>query len=368
MTHKEQISEFTITPQELGQEMPALDQAADQSMNQSIGNAEHDDEGAMLKADLFKLAKYSFKLFKKIEDSDQYESWVQAKVTKAADYIASVYHYLEYEMKFSEYGSKLENSDVYSESEKIAIRNMLTEAKQKMKELKKAQVEKIEKDQQKKLDESFTQPCEACGGLGHVEKQIPEATKNKVAVYNRQSKAFRAAAKRLDRNHNGIPDNMEGDAGGEQFTKSKKDAPKLDAPKKEPKKEAPKSEPKSDAPKKEPKKEAPKSEPKSDAPKKEPKKEEPKKESSSDFGGSVYGEGKQAAVAMWNSVKESIKVQEAKKAKKDYDGDGEVESGEEEHQGSVDKAIKASKEKEKDCMNESAEIVRLRQLTERVIR
>ena len=336
MTHKEQISEFTITPQELGQEMPALDQAADQSMNQSIGNAEHDDEGAMLKADLFKLAKYSFKLFKKIEDSDQYESWVQAKVTKAADYIASVYHYLEYEMKFSEYGSKLENSDVYSESEKIAIRNMLTEAKQKMKELKKAQVEKIEKDQQKKLDESFTQPCEACGGLGHVEKQIPEATKNKVAVYNRQSKAFRAAAKRLDRNHNGIPDNMEGDAGGEQFTKSKKEAPK--------------------------------SEPKSDAPKKEPKKEEPKKESSSDFGGSVYGEGKQAAVAMWNSVKESIKVQEAKKAKKDYDGDGEVESGEEEHQGSVDKAIKASKEKEKDCMNESAEIVRLRQLTERVIR
>jgi hypothetical protein len=78
---------------------------------------EVDHEGAMAKADLYKLANYSYKLFKKMDDNDQLESWVQAKITKAADYIASVYHYLEYEMEFSEYGAKLENSEVYSESQ-----------------------------------------------------------------------------------------------------------------------------------------------------------------------------------------------------------------------------------------------------------
>ena len=57
-------------------------------------DAGHDREGAMAKADLFKLANYSLKLFKQIQDEDQLEAWVQAKITKAADYVASVYHYL----------------------------------------------------------------------------------------------------------------------------------------------------------------------------------------------------------------------------------------------------------------------------------
>jgi hypothetical protein len=102
-----------------------------------------DNEGAMVKADLFKLAQYSYKLFKKIEDNDQFESWVQAKVTKAADYIASVYHYLEYEMKISEYGQKLSDSDVLSESQKQAMSSMLMEAKDKVSKLKKLQAEKM---------------------------------------------------------------------------------------------------------------------------------------------------------------------------------------------------------------------------------
>ena len=55
-----------------------------------IPNGEVDHEGAMAKADLYKLANYSLKLFKKIQDDDQLEAWVQAKITKAADYIASV--------------------------------------------------------------------------------------------------------------------------------------------------------------------------------------------------------------------------------------------------------------------------------------
>ena len=77
-----------------------LDLGMDQDMaapEMGLPRGEIDHEGAMAKADLYKLANYSFKLFKKIEDTDQLEAWVQAKITKAADYISSVYHYLEYE-------------------------------------------------------------------------------------------------------------------------------------------------------------------------------------------------------------------------------------------------------------------------------
>lgn len=104
---------------------------------------EHDDEGRMAKADLYKLAKYSLKLFKSLEEDTQLEGWVQAKITKAADYIASVYHYLEYEMKFSEYGKAIEDSDVYTESQKIQLKQKLQEARDKIKLLKKAHAEKI---------------------------------------------------------------------------------------------------------------------------------------------------------------------------------------------------------------------------------
>lgn len=107
------------------------------------GSEPVDKEGAIAKADLYKLATYSFKLFKKISDDEQLEGWVQAKITKAADYIASVYHFLEYEKKFSEYGQKLEDSEMYTEEQKAELRVQLNEAKEKIKELKKAQAKKM---------------------------------------------------------------------------------------------------------------------------------------------------------------------------------------------------------------------------------
>lgn len=111
-----------------------------------LDNEIRDDEGAMAKADLFKLAKYSYKLYEKINDEDQLEGWVQAKITKAADYIASVYHYLEYEMKFSEYGKRIEDSDMYNESQKLELKNKLMEAKEKLAKIKIAQADKITKE------------------------------------------------------------------------------------------------------------------------------------------------------------------------------------------------------------------------------
>jgi len=126
----------------------------DINMQSPMPAPEHDDEGKMAKADLYKTAKYSLKLFKMMEDNAQLEGWVQAKITKAADYLASVYHYLEYEMKFTEYGRAIEDSEMYTESEKKLLKNKLLEAKEKVKDLKKAQAEKLKAKEKKKVDES----------------------------------------------------------------------------------------------------------------------------------------------------------------------------------------------------------------------
>jgi hypothetical protein len=195
-----------------------------------------DREGAMAKADLYKIANYSHKLFKQIEDQDQMEAWVQAKITKAADYIASVYHYLEYEMKFSQYGQALEDSGVYSESQKRAIKNRLMEAKEKVKELKLKQAKKVKADADEKVSEGILsgghKSCTECGGSGMVyeePKAIPDHVKGKVEKYNRQAKAFHAASKRLDRNKNGIPDDEEMEEG---FGETDKDELKVGQKKK----------------------------------------------------------------------------------------------------------------------------------------
>ena len=115
-----------------------------------------DREAAMARADLYKLANYSMKLFKMIQDGDQLEGWVQAKITKSADYIASVYHYMEYEMKFSEYGEKLETADIYSESVRQQFKEKLMEAKTKLDKLKKRNEKDLGEDLKKVGDTKKT--------------------------------------------------------------------------------------------------------------------------------------------------------------------------------------------------------------------
>jgi len=97
---------------------------------------EDDHEAAMARADLYKLAQYSAKLFKMIHEGQQLEGWVQAKITKAADYVSSVYHFMAYEMKVSEYGEALENAGVYESGLREILQQRLLEAKEKVKALK----------------------------------------------------------------------------------------------------------------------------------------------------------------------------------------------------------------------------------------
>ena len=67
--------------------------------------AESDHEVQMARADLYKVAKYAIQLHEMLKGVDEREGldgWVASKITKAADYIGSVYHHLDYEMKFDE--------------------------------------------------------------------------------------------------------------------------------------------------------------------------------------------------------------------------------------------------------------------------
>jgi hypothetical protein len=69
------------------------------------GVAEKDHEVQMARADLYKIAKYAIKLhemLKGVSETEGLEGWQQAKITKASDYLSSVYHNLDYSMKFGE--------------------------------------------------------------------------------------------------------------------------------------------------------------------------------------------------------------------------------------------------------------------------
>lgn len=61
------------------------------------GPDEIDYEGEMAKSDLLKMKKYAMALCDMIDDDTQLEAWVQAKLTKASDYMSAVYHYLDYQ-------------------------------------------------------------------------------------------------------------------------------------------------------------------------------------------------------------------------------------------------------------------------------
>jgi|TARA_B110000977_G_scaffold168375_1_gene217544 hypothetical protein len=80
-----------------------------EDVNEGLGDlaaiAERDHEVQMARADLYKLAKYAIKLhdmLKSVSEAEGIEGWKQAKITTAADDISSVYHAMDYDMKFAE--------------------------------------------------------------------------------------------------------------------------------------------------------------------------------------------------------------------------------------------------------------------------
>ena len=81
---------------------------ADMGMNTDIGmiDGEIDKEGQLAKRQLSDIADYSQELMGMLQDETQLEGWVQAKLTKAADYIKTVKHYVEYGMEEGAYNQE----------------------------------------------------------------------------------------------------------------------------------------------------------------------------------------------------------------------------------------------------------------------
>lgn len=75
-------------------------QPTNEGISDDAHHMERDHEVQMARSDLYKTANYAIKLhaiLKGISEEQGLEGWMQAKITKAADYLSSVYHALEYD-------------------------------------------------------------------------------------------------------------------------------------------------------------------------------------------------------------------------------------------------------------------------------
>ena len=70
-----------------------------------------DKEGQMAKRQLHDMEQYARELSMMLTDTTQLESWVQAKLTKAADYLKTVKHYVEYGMEEGAYDQVMPEMD-----------------------------------------------------------------------------------------------------------------------------------------------------------------------------------------------------------------------------------------------------------------
>ena len=78
-----------------------------EGLGELADRAERDHEVQMARADCYKIAKYAIKLhdmLQNVSEEQGLEGWVQSKITKAADYLGSVYHHLDYEKASGELG------------------------------------------------------------------------------------------------------------------------------------------------------------------------------------------------------------------------------------------------------------------------
>jgi len=125
--------------------------------------AERDHEVQMARADLYKIAKYAIKLhdmLKTVSEAEGIEGWQQSKITKAADYIGSVYHAMDYDMKFAESKStknvinrsKTMTEESYLEAMQAKVASKLAESESLCSECGKPSYTTLDEEKQKGVD------------------------------------------------------------------------------------------------------------------------------------------------------------------------------------------------------------------------
>ena len=78
---------------------------------------DYDGELDMARVELLKANEYAAKLFKMVGDKESLEGWVASKITKAADYLSSVYHYLDYNDNFDNVEDESTEIDAFDGTE-----------------------------------------------------------------------------------------------------------------------------------------------------------------------------------------------------------------------------------------------------------
>jgi hypothetical protein len=141
---------------------------------QSMPQQEHDDEGSMSRGELYNAIKNGIELFKMIEPGQPLEGWVQAKITKAADYLNTVHDYMAYESKANE-----QVGEEYMESLDYSLQMMIYEAKKASAGMSKAAKSNLVKKAKAGKDigkkgKSFDKVAKAAGG-GEKGKKIAAA-------------------------------------------------------------------------------------------------------------------------------------------------------------------------------------------------
>lgn len=105
-----------------------------EGLSELAGSCDSDHEVQMARADLYNIADKAIKLhtiLKTISEEQGLEGWQQAKITKAADYLESVYGSLSYEaMPITMPESKKQKSNM-TESDIASYKELLEKAKSK---------------------------------------------------------------------------------------------------------------------------------------------------------------------------------------------------------------------------------------------
>lgn len=164
------------------------DKKINEGLAELAGVAEADHEVQMARAELYKIAKYAIKLhelLKNVSEQEGIEAWQQSKITKAADYIGSVFHSLEYDMKvMTPIATEGKKRATMSESEAEQYKALLEKAKskaqqrfmgmvhaaQKGEKPASKEVAKVAKDMPKKAAKDYAKTKHK-GLPGHVKKK-----------------------------------------------------------------------------------------------------------------------------------------------------------------------------------------------------
>ena len=88
-----------VAPQAIVVDVQSQDGESSEYSNAESGQREENDptEIKMALAELMKAKEYAGKLEEMLQSSQGLEGWTAAKITKASDYLSSVYHWLAYE-------------------------------------------------------------------------------------------------------------------------------------------------------------------------------------------------------------------------------------------------------------------------------